>query len=906
LTNTSAKPADSGCRNAHKPGKFDVAYNASIVMRSFDRFLSVVIGGSEPVHSVNRSLLLMFMLLGLDVGFFTQTLSAQSQSQPAVGRAILFVHGLCDTANSWSSLETSVINYVMELQPSLYTNSVPWVVYYDTSSQSVKSWPNGQDFLSTVPSPTRFFALNFFDPSSNNFSTINSVNVAQVSILNKGDELARVIQAITTLSRVKDVIVVAHSQGGLASRAYTENLAIPFTGNGCSDQDGYQCSSASSTYYTQDISKLITLDTPNSGAEIANWASWLPSSSIQCFTENTLNRRELQEASPVIGKLNADVTSAPVDLVIASIQSYTDPGFPFPSAPDGDEVVTLQEQSIQAVAPTFASYYDVPDYLGSYTSFYGLKPYPPLHFLTVLDQYSITANTVEVELAKVIVHGPPAQTTSISVQAGAAVSYSLSGPTSLSGTGSQIFYSVPIGTYTLTYAGGNMQQTLGVDHSSGANNWSLTFTVPLPSNQPVVNAVVNAFSGSPSISENTWVTITGSNLAPDTRNWQAADFVNNTMPTSLNGVTVTLNGKNAYIYYISGKQLNVLTPPDLGTGAIQVLITNNGATSPPFTVQAQQLSPSFFTFEGVHVTATHADGSILGPTSLYPGVSTPAQPNETVILYANGFGPTTTPVTTGAVKQSGGLPVLPVVKINGTTAAVEFAGLVSPGTYQFNVVVPASAPSGDDTLTAVYGGLTTQAGVYIAVAPATHQVVLDFDTLKCAEFVNNYYAGGFGSLGTGPGPNYGISFSSSAGWGAQVQTDAKLLIPGCAVQLDGQDTTNMPSPSNGVIFQSPLAGASSPNIMNVPAGFTGGLSFYYASPAYGGYISIWSGLNATGTLLATINMPATGGCPSTPVYCIWNSMGMTFSGLAKSVDFGGSIDFTVFDNITLAAAPTNN
>ncbi len=237
-----------------------------------------------------------------------------------------------------------------------------------------------------------------------------------------------------------------------------------------------------------------------------------------------------------------------------------------------------------------------------------------------------------------------------------------------------------------------------------------------PAAQPTITGVVNAFSGTTPISANSWVTISGANLAPDQRSWQSSDFANNRLPTALDGLSVTFNGKNAYLYYISSTQLNVLTPPDLGVGTVQVKVNNNGLVSNQFNVQVQQYSPSFFTFDGMHITGTHADGTLLGPTSLYPGASTPANPNETVVLYANGFGPTSTPVISGALAQSGNLPTLPVVKINGAAATVLFAGLVSPGTFQFNVIVPASAAFGDNLIVATYNGLTTQAGVSLAVA----------------------------------------------------------------------------------------------------------------------------------------------------------------------------------------------
>jgi uncharacterized protein (TIGR03437 family) len=48
-------------------------------------------------------------------------------------------------------------------------------------------------------------------------------------------------------------------------------------------------------------------------------------------------------------------------------------------------------------------------------------------------------------------------------------------------------------------------------------------------------------------------------------------------------------------------------------------------------------------------------------------------------------------------------------------AKVSFAGLVAPGQFQFNVVVPASLANGDQSITATYNSLATQAGTLITV-----------------------------------------------------------------------------------------------------------------------------------------------------------------------------------------------
>jgi uncharacterized protein (TIGR03437 family) len=235
---------------------------------------------------------------------------------------------------------------------------------------------------------------------------------------------------------------------------------------------------------------------------------------------------------------------------------------------------------------------------------------------------------------------------------------------------------------------------------------------------PEISLVVNAADGNPAIAPNTWVEINGTNLAPagDSRVWQGSDFVGGTMPVALDGVSATVNGKSAYVSYISPTQVNVLTPPDAMTGSVPVVLTANGATSAAFTAPAQALAPSFFVFNGgPYLAATHVGGALIGPTTLYPGYTTPAKPGEIVVLYANGFGPTSTPVVSGAPTQSGTLSPLPLVTVGGVTATVQYAGLVYPGEFQFNVVLPSSLPNGDQTVVATYNGMSTQAGVLLTV-----------------------------------------------------------------------------------------------------------------------------------------------------------------------------------------------
>jgi uncharacterized protein (TIGR03437 family) len=235
---------------------------------------------------------------------------------------------------------------------------------------------------------------------------------------------------------------------------------------------------------------------------------------------------------------------------------------------------------------------------------------------------------------------------------------------------------------------------------------------------PAITLVANAEGDVPVIAPNTWVEVKGANLAPagDTRIWQGSDFFGGQMPTQLDGVSVTVNGKAAYVYYISQQQINILTPPDAMQGTVRIQVTSAGVASAVVNVESQAVAPAFFVFSGgPQVAAEHADGSFLGSASLYPGFTTPAKPGETVVLYGNGFGPTSVPVVSGSGAQSGTLPVLPAIKIGGMTATVVFAGLIFPGEFQFNVVVPGSLADGDQPIVATYNGYSTQPGTTIAV-----------------------------------------------------------------------------------------------------------------------------------------------------------------------------------------------
>jgi uncharacterized protein (TIGR03118 family) len=236
---------------------------------------------------------------------------------------------------------------------------------------------------------------------------------------------------------------------------------------------------------------------------------------------------------------------------------------------------------------------------------------------------------------------------------------------------------------------------------------------------PVVsaNAVINAAGPAGGIASNTLISIYGASLAPVTRSLATTDISGTTLPSTLSGVSVTVNSKPAFIFYLSPKQIDVLTPVDTTTGPVNVVVTNNGLVSATAQATMNAFSPAFFPLkDGKSVAAIHANGALVGDTTLYTGLSTPAARGETISIFGTGFGTTTPGVTNGAVVTTPAtVATLPNVTIGGVTATVTYGGLVSSGVYQFNVTVPTGLTPGDLPIIATQGTFTSPSTAILAV-----------------------------------------------------------------------------------------------------------------------------------------------------------------------------------------------
>lgn len=238
------------------------------------------------------------------------------------------------------------------------------------------------------------------------------------------------------------------------------------------------------------------------------------------------------------------------------------------------------------------------------------------------------------------------------------------------------------------------------------------------------NGVVNAASFAPGLARGSWASIFGLRLAPDTpvegRQWEARDFVDNKLPTSLDGVSVTIGGAPAAVYFIRYDQINVQIPTGIGVGSdIPIVVTTSEGASQPYPATISDFAPAFFWNQANdtrYVAAQHADYTYVGPPGLFPGANFhPALPGEVILLYGTGFGPTDPPVPSGIIVTQAARISQPVTVRIGGLPAPAGGYLSGAGLYQLNVTVPAGLAAGDHPVVAEVAGQQTQQDVRITI-----------------------------------------------------------------------------------------------------------------------------------------------------------------------------------------------
>jgi uncharacterized protein (TIGR03437 family) len=251
--------------------------------------------------------------------------------------------------------------------------------------------------------------------------------------------------------------------------------------------------------------------------------------------------------------------------------------------------------------------------------------------------------------------------------------------------------------------------------------------VPAP---PTINAggVITAgdFGASPAVAPGSWIEIYGTNLGEDTRTWGGGDFSGANAPTSLDGTSVTIGGKAAFVEFVSPLQVNVQVPSDVTPGAQPLVLTTALGSSAAYTVTVNATQPGLYTLPQFNIGGKQYVGAVFSdfstfvmPTGAVSGFTTrPAKPGDIITIFGVGFGAVTPDIPAGQiVGQQNSLAASFQIQIGDAPATLQYWGLApqAVGLYQFNVVVP-QVPSGDAVpLTFTLGGTAGTQTLYIAV-----------------------------------------------------------------------------------------------------------------------------------------------------------------------------------------------
>jgi uncharacterized protein (TIGR03437 family) len=259
--------------------------------------------------------------------------------------------------------------------------------------------------------------------------------------------------------------------------------------------------------------------------------------------------------------------------------------------------------------------------------------------------------------------------------------------------------------------------TVGAFRTANAGNFDgfiakINTSIPAPT--VTTGGVVPVYSTVSTIQPGEWVSIYGTNLANRISTWTG------NFPTSLGGTSVTIDGKSAYLWYVSPTQINLQAPDDATTGSVPIVVRPAAGGVATSTVTLAAFAPSFSLLDSKHVAGIiyRSDGSgayggglydIVGPTGSSLGYSTvAAKAGDIVALYGVGFGPTSPVVPPGAVYTGAASTTTPVtLSINNMSVTPSFAGESSAGLYQINVTIPPGLGTGDVSLQASVGGSQT-------------------------------------------------------------------------------------------------------------------------------------------------------------------------------------------------------
>lgn len=222
----------------------------------------------------------------------------------------------------------------------------------------------------------------------------------------------------------------------------------------------------------------------------------------------------------------------------------------------------------------------------------------------------------------------------------------------------------------------------------------VTFVVGASSSVSIAG-VANGASFTTDFAPGMVLSVFGTQLAPSVQVASALP-----LPLSLAGVSATVNGVAAPLYFVSSGQLNVQVPYETTLGPA-VLAVNNGGQVAVFPFTVSMASPGIF---------AAADGGLApNPTG---------SRGQSLLAFVTGDGDLSPTLATGATPPTSVAvsrlpkPRLPVsITVGGVDAPIAFVGVPYglSGVTQINFTVPDGAPSGDQPVVVTVGGVASKA-----------------------------------------------------------------------------------------------------------------------------------------------------------------------------------------------------
>jgi uncharacterized protein (TIGR03437 family) len=228
------------------------------------------------------------------------------------------------------------------------------------------------------------------------------------------------------------------------------------------------------------------------------------------------------------------------------------------------------------------------------------------------------------------------------------------------------------------------------------------------------DSIVQAATQTPeALAPNTIGTIYGTNLAYSTAQ-AGPQLTGSTLPTSLGGVSVVVDGYDCNLFFVSPTQINFLVPYQLVAGATTLVVENQGLAGPVVPIQLNATAPGMFVYNGF-VIATHLNGTLVSTAA-------PTTAGEIIVIYAAGLGKTT-PATVSGKLVTSAATISAAAQLEVLLAGqpcppgnILYAGLAPgfAGLYQINLTVPPLTPP-NPTIQILIGSEASPPGVQLAL-----------------------------------------------------------------------------------------------------------------------------------------------------------------------------------------------